>query len=193
MIHESYSLATTRTRGISLQGETKFTWKRKRGGACLLPTIFLSLPPSPLSVRQFPRLVKWKKNGNVSRVTLDAVAHHQEKKSYSSVLSPARQPPRWTTTKVHVIAFTQKTVPFPSPKECTAKRLLYPVTSPVRETRPFVSRQVFQRGFSVFRNFHNREILSSLQFSLQKKKKKKEKKERKRKKKPRFGNVTVFT
>lgn len=69
MIHESYSLATTRTRGISLQGETKFTWKRKRGGACLLPTIFLSLPPSPLSVRQFPRLVKWKKNGNVSRVT----------------------------------------------------------------------------------------------------------------------------
>lgn len=82
MIHESYSLATTRTRGISLQGETKFTWKRKRGGACLLPTIFLSLPSSPLSVRQFPRLVKWKKNGNVSRVTLDAVAHHQEKKSY---------------------------------------------------------------------------------------------------------------
>lgn len=61
-------IVSTRTRGISLQGETKFTWKRKREGACLLPTIF-SPSPSPFPSSHSPRLVKWKKNGNVSRVT----------------------------------------------------------------------------------------------------------------------------
>lgn len=73
------------TRSVSLEDKTKFTWKRKRGGACSL----LTIPPLP-----FPSVGKVEEERQRFSRNVGYRSSTIEEKSRSSVLSPARQPPR---------------------------------------------------------------------------------------------------